>query len=111
MRLLDTECEARESFEAIMGLGNFASQNGSLRKRVLQDANVMQSLEIYVCEDHELTRRETVQSGTNCRGSEIRVVRCEGNNDKVKFCVLLCGDDLDAAVAHFGQQQDLQEGF
>ena len=33
--LLNTECEPMESFEALMGLGNFASEKESPRKRVL----------------------------------------------------------------------------
>ena len=24
--------------------------------------------------------------------------RCEGNNDKVKYCVLMCGDDNDVEI-------------
>ena len=24
--------------------------------------------------------------------------RCEGNNDKVKYCVLMCGDDNDGEI-------------
>ena len=101
-RLLDTECEALKSFEALMGLGNFASQNGSPRKRVLQDANVIQYLKTYMFEDHKLTRREAVKCETNLCGSEMRVVRYEGNNNKVKYGALLCEDDQDAAVVHRG---------
>ena len=96
--LLDTECEALENFEALMALGNLASQNESTRKRILKDGNVIQYIENYMFEDHELIRRAAVQCWTNLCVSEMQVVRCEGNNDKVKYCVLLCGDDLDAAV-------------
>ena len=28
----------------------------------------------------------------------VQVKRCEGTNDKIKYCVLLCGDDLDINV-------------
>ena len=100
--LLDTECEALESFEAPMGLGNFTSKNESPRKRVLQDANVIQYLKTYMFEDHKLTRREAVKCETNLCGSEMRVVRYEGNNNKVKYGALLCEDDQDAAVVHRG---------
>ena len=30
--------------------------------------------------------------------SDVQVKRCEGENDKVKYCVLLCGDDVDHNV-------------
>ena len=68
----DTEGEALESFEDLMGLGNLASQNESLRKRVLKDANVLQYIENYRVEDHELARQEIVPGWTYCCGSEMR---------------------------------------
>ena len=72
-RLLDTEREALESFEALMGLGNLASQNSSLRRRVCKDANVIQYIENYKFEDHELTRREAVQCWTSrCHAEEMQ---------------------------------------
>ena len=63
--LLDTECKALESFEALMGLGNVASQKESPRKRVLQDTNFLQNLKNYGVKDHEPTRQEAVQGGIN----------------------------------------------
>ena len=36
--LLDTECEALEEFKVLMALGNLASQNESMKKRILKDA-------------------------------------------------------------------------
>ena len=83
---------------ALMGLGHLASQNESLRKRVLKGADVIQYIENYRCKDHELIRRKAVQYCTNRCGSEIRGVRCKGNNDKVKYGVLQYGDYRDAAV-------------
>ena len=96
--LLDTECKALESFEALMGLGNVASQKESPRKRVLQDTNFLQNLKNYGVKDHEPTRQEAVQGGINRWGYERRVVRYEGNKDKGKYGALLCGNDQDAAV-------------
>ena len=44
-------------------------------------------------EDHLLLRRASVQCFTNLCQSPEHVARCEGNNDKVKYLVLLCGDE------------------
>merc|ERR1719394_2286368 len=96
--LLDTECDALENFEALMALGNLASLNESTRKRMLIEQNCICTIENYMFEEHELIRRAAVQCWTNLCMSPLQVKRCEGDNDKVKYCVLLCGDDLDPHV-------------
>merc|ERR1712200_277642 len=96
--LLDTECEGLENFEALMALGNLASLNESVRSRILKDGNTIQAIENYMFEEHEMIRRAAVQCWTNLCVSDIQVKRCEGDNDKVKYCVLLCGDDIDPHV-------------
>jgi len=96
--LLDSECEALENFEALMALGNLASLNESVRARIIKDGNTIQMIENYMFEEHEMIRRAAVQCWTNLCVSELQVKRCEGDNDKVKYCVLLCGDDIDPQV-------------
>ena len=96
--LLDTECDALENFEALMALGNLASLNESTRKRMLIEQNCICTIENYMFEEHELIRRAAVQCWTNLCMSPLQVKRCEGDNDKIKYCVLLCGDDLDINV-------------
>lgn len=96
--LLDPECDGLENFESLMALGNLVSLNESTRKRILKDGNCIQAIENYMFEDHELIRRAAVQCWTNLCVSQVQVTRCEGDNDKVKYCVLLCGDDLDQNV-------------
>ena len=96
--LLDTECESLENFEALMALGNLASLNESTRKRIINEVNCVCSVENFMFEDHELIRRAAVQCWTNLCLSPLQVKRCEGDNDKIKYCVLLCGDDLDQNV-------------
>ena len=96
--LLDTECDALENFEALMALGNLASLNETTRKRMLQEPNCVCAIENYMFEEHELIRRAAVQCWTNLCLSPLQVRRCEGSNDKIKYCVLLCGDDLDINV-------------
>jgi len=96
--LLDPECEGLENFESLMALGNLASLNESTRKRILKDGNCIQAIENFMFEEHELIRRAAVQCWTNLCVSDIQVKRCEGETDKVKYCVLLCGDDVDQNV-------------
>lgn len=96
--LLDPECEGLENFESLMALGNLASLNESTRKRILKDGNCIQAIENYMFEEHELIRRAAVQCWTNLCVSDVQVKRYKGENDKVKYCVLLCGDYVDPAV-------------
>lgn len=96
--LLDTECDALQNFEALMALGNIASLNETTRKRMITEPNCVCAIENYMFEEHELIRRAAVQCWTNLCLSPLQVKRCEGDNDKVKYCVLLCGDDLDINV-------------
>merc|ERR1711962_1263700 len=70
----------------------------SVRSRILKDGNTIQAIENYMFEEHEMIRRAAVQCWTNLCVSDIQVKRCEGDNDKVKYCVLLCGDDIDPHV-------------
>merc|ERR550519_3238724 len=84
--LLDSECEALENFEALMALGNLASLNVSVRARIIKDGNTIQAIENYMFEEHEMIRRAAVQCWTNLCVSELQVKRCEGDNDKVKYC-------------------------
>jgi len=97
-KLLDTECESLENFEALMALGNLASLNESVRSRILKEANYILAIENYMYEDHLLIRRAAVQCWTNLCTSDLQIGRCEGKNDKVKYCVLMCGDDSDLEV-------------
>merc|ERR1719283_578199 len=81
-----------------MALGNIASLNETTRKRMITEPNCVCAIENYMFEEHELIRRAAVQCWTNLCVSELQVKRCEGDNDKVKYCVLLCGDDIDSQV-------------
>ena len=87
-----------ENFEALMALGNIASLSETTRKRMINEPNCVCAIENYMFEEHELIRRAAVQCWTNLCLSPLQVKRCEGDNDKIKYCVLLCGDDLDINV-------------
>jgi len=92
-KLLNPNCDALENFEALMALGNLATVGESVRARMLKGGEVVGAVESYMFEEHELLRRAAVQCWTNLCQSQAHVERCEGENDKVKYIVLLCGDE------------------
>lgn len=96
--LLNIEYSGMENFEALMALGNLASMNETVRKRILKESDYVSAIENYMFEDHQMIRRAAIQAFTNLCASPLQVKRCEGKNDKVKYCVLLCGDDEDEEV-------------
>ena len=81
-----------------MALGNLATLNESCRNRILKEAEFINAIENYTFEDHTMIRRAAIQCWTNLCVSPLMVKRCEGKNDKVKYNVLLCGDDEDPAI-------------
>jgi len=97
-QLLNSEYDGLENFEALMCLGNLAALNDSTRNRILKESDFVTQIESYMFEDHMMIRRAAVQCFTNLCVSPLHVKRCEGKNDKIKYCVLLCGDDSDIEV-------------
>ena len=73
--LLDIECKAPVSFEALMVLGDVASQEESPVKKGLRDTNFLQNLKNYGFKDHKPAWQEAVQCTINRGDSERRVVR------------------------------------
>jgi len=96
--LLNVEYSGIENFEALMALGNLATVSESVRARILKEGDFVNAIENYMFEDHQLIRRAAVQCFTNLCTSPVQVKRCEGKNDKVKYCVLLCGDAEDEEI-------------
>jgi len=96
--LLNIEYSGIENFEALMALGNLAGMNEPTRKRILKESDFVTAIENYMFEDHQMIRRAAVQAFCNLCISPLQVKRCEGKNDKVKYAVLLCGDDEDMEV-------------
>ena len=66
-------------------------------KRRVENANVVQYDKNYRFKERELICRTAVQCWTNFGGSEMRVIRGEGNDDKVRYWALQGGDNRDAA--------------
>lgn len=97
-QLLNTDCSGIENFEALLALGNLATVSESTRSRMIKEAEFINAIEGYMFEDHTLIRRAAIQCWTNLCTSPLMVKRCEGKNDKVKYTVLLCGDDEDPEI-------------
>lgn len=97
-KLLKEEALAIENFEALMALGNLALVNEATRGRMMKESDVIMNIEAYMYEDHQMLRRAAVQCYLNLCQSPVQIRRCEGNNDKVKYLVLLCGDGDDPEV-------------
>lgn len=81
-----------------MALGNLATLNESTRSRIMKESEFINAIENYMFEEHSMIRRAAVQCWTNLCCSPLMMKRCEGKNDKVKYAVLLCGDDDDAEI-------------
>lgn len=64
----------------------------------MKESEFINAIENYMFEEHSMIRRAAVQCWTNLCCSPLMMKRCEGKNDKVKYAVLLCGDDDDAEI-------------
>ena len=64
----------------------------------MQDSDFIGNIESYMYEDHVMLRRASIQCWANLCLSPDQVKRCEGANDRIKYCVLLCGDAEDQEV-------------
>jgi len=98
-KLLKDDCKSIENFEALLALGNLANVSEAVRGRMLKESDCIMSIETYMYEDHKMLRRAAVQCVLNLCQSEVQVRRFEGNNDRMKYMVLLMGDGEDEEVA------------
>ncbi|XP_043202038.1 protein unc-45 homolog B-like isoform X2 [Amphibalanus amphitrite] len=102
LSLLHPECQALENFEALMALCNLAGMNDTVRKRIIKEKGVP-SIESYMYEEHEMLRRAATQCICNLVCTEEYIKMMEGTNDRVKFLVLLVGEeDVDTSQAAAG---------
>lgn len=94
---LHVECSGLQNFEALMGLCNLASVSESVRNRILKEEGYS-SIEQYMYDDHQMLRRASAECVCNMVMSDKVQDLYEGDNDKVKLLVLLCGEDDDKLV-------------
>lgn len=102
MELLHPECSALQNFESLMALTNLAQMSVQLRNRIIKDGGYS-SIEQFIYEDHQMLKRSSTQCIANLILADSIVKLFEGDNDRVKYFVILCGDDdLDTASAAAG---------
>lgn len=102
LNLLHQDCTALENFEALLALCNIAQMNESARQRIIKEGGVAK-IDHYLFEDHLMLQRAAAQVITNLSMSPDVVKIYEGENDKMKYLVILCGDeDLETSLAASG---------
>lgn len=100
--LLHPECNALESFEALMAICNLAGVSETVRKRIIKEGGVSK-IESYMFDNHVMLRRAATQCMTNMIISPDVIKMYEGKNDKTKFLFLLCcEEDEDTSMAAAG---------
>jgi len=94
--LLDMDRSGLENFEALLALCNLAGESESCRRRIFEEKGFMM-IEHWAYEKHAKLRMASVQCICNLALSDDCVKAFEGENDRVKFFVLLCSpsDDID----------------
>lgn len=102
MNLLSQDCSALENFEALMALCNIAGVNDATRKHMLKEG-VYPKVEFYMFEDHLMLQRAATQVVNNLVMCEDAIKLFEGDNDRVKYLVILSSDeDQDTSLAASG---------
>jgi len=92
INLLNPECSALENFESLMALCNLAGVNDSVRKRILKEDG-FQKIEAYMYEEHDMLRRASTEVINNLMMCEETIPYFEGENDRVKYLVILSNDE------------------
>lgn len=102
LSLLHPECSGLENFEALMGLCNIAQMNETARARILKEEGLAK-IENYLYEDHQYLCRAATQCVCNMTMSPDVVKAYEGENDRMKFLMMLAMDeDLETSLAASG---------
>lgn len=95
--LLDVDRTGLQNFEALMALTNLASISDSVRQRIVSEKGVPK-IEYYMFEDHDLIQRAAFECMCNLVMNESVAKSYEGENDKVKYMTLKCGDEDEKVV-------------
>ena len=102
INILHPDCSGLQNFEALMALTNLAQVSPSVRSAIFKDHGFSR-IENYLYEDHEMLKRAATQCVANLITSEDVVRLYEGDNDRVKYLVILCEEeDLETVKAASG---------
>ncbi|XP_071451063.1 protein unc-45 homolog B [Hetaerina americana] len=97
LNLLHVDFTGLENFEALMALCNLAGVSETVRMRIMKEQG-LQKIETYLYENHTLLRRAATQVMTNLMLSPEVIKAYEGDNDRLKFMVLLCTEATQVIV-------------
>lgn len=102
MELLHADCTGLQNFEALMALTNLGQVNPSVRNQILKEGG-FSKIEHHAYEEHDMIKRAAIQCMVNLILSDQVVKMYEGDNDRVKYLLLLMNeDDLDLVKAASG---------
>ncbi|KAF6300097.1 unc-45 myosin chaperone B [Rhinolophus ferrumequinum] len=95
VRLLDTERDGLQNYEALLGLTNLSGRSDKLRQKIFKE-KALPDIENYMFENHDQLR----QAATECMcnmvvNKEVQERFLADGNDRLKLMVLLCGEDDD----------------
>uniref|UniRef100_A0A8D1AKU4 Protein unc-45 homolog B n=1 Tax=Sus scrofa TaxID=9823 RepID=A0A8D1AKU4_PIG len=95
VRLLDTQRDGLQNYEALLGLTNLSGRSDKLRQKIFKE-KALPDIENYMFENHDQLR----QAATECMcnmvvNKEVQERFLADGNDRLKLVVLLCGEDDD----------------
>ncbi|XP_016062521.1 PREDICTED: protein unc-45 homolog B [Miniopterus natalensis] len=95
VRLLDTQRDGLQNYEALLALTNLSGRNDKLRQKIFKE-KALPDIENYMFENHDQLR----QAATECMcnmvlNKEVQERFLADGNDRLKLVVLLCGEDDD----------------
>ncbi|PNJ06356.1 UNC45B isoform 1 [Pongo abelii] len=93
VRLLDTQRDGLQNYEALLGLTNLSGRSDKLRQKIFKE-RALPDIESYMFENHDQLR----QAATECMCNmvlhkEVQERFLADGNDRLKLVVLLCGED------------------
>nr|XP_012644406.1 protein unc-45 homolog B [Microcebus murinus] len=95
VKLLDTQRDGIQNYEALLGLTNLSGRSDKLRQKIFKE-RALPDIENYMFENHDQLR----QAATECMcnmvvNKEVQERFLADGNDRLKLVVLLCGEDDD----------------
>ncbi|XP_068945358.1 protein unc-45 homolog B [Petaurus breviceps papuanus] len=95
VRLLDTQRDGLQNYEALLGLTKLSGRSDKLRQKIIKE-KALPDIENYMFENHDQLR----QAATECMcnmvvNKEVQERFLADGNDRLKLVVLLCGEDDD----------------
>nr|KAF6417585.1 unc-45 myosin chaperone B [Molossus molossus] len=95
VRLLDTQRDGLQNYEALLGLTNLSGRSDKLRQKIFKE-RALPDIENYMFENHDQLR----QAATECMcnmvlNKEVQERFLADGNDRLKLVILLCGEDDD----------------